>query len=80
MTEEATISLDGRARGRLVSIDANKPPKPENFLDAMSQEDRQGFAEAYHDDNEYQGFYEHETLKVYDQSLAHRYRHYNADK
>jgi hypothetical protein len=40
--------------------DVTKPPK--NFRDAMSREDRQEWADAY--DSEYQGFYDHGTLKV----------------
>jgi hypothetical protein len=41
-------------------IDVTKPPK--NFQDAMRREDCQEWAEAY--DSEYQGFYDHGTLKV----------------
>jgi hypothetical protein len=44
-------------------IDVIKPPK--KFRDAMSREDRQEWAEAY--DSEYQGFYDHRTLKVVQQ-------------
>ncbi len=43
-----------------VGIDVTKPPK--NFRDGMRMEDRQEWAEAY--DSEYQGFYDHGTLKV----------------
>jgi hypothetical protein len=51
---------EGRVKGLVMSIDPGKPPK--NFKDVMSREDMQEWAEAY--DNEYQGFYDHGTLKI----------------
>ncbi len=43
-------------------IDVTKPQAPKKFWDAMRREYRQEWAEAY--DSEYQGFYDHGTLKV----------------
>ena len=60
MEEEISPRGIARVKGLPEGIDPSKPPK--NFKDAMSRIDRQQWAEAY--DREYQGFYEHQTLKV----------------
>ncbi len=57
--EEVLMAAD-RVKGISASIDPKRPPK--NFKDAMSREDRQEWAAAYN--NEYQGFFEHQTLKI----------------
>ena len=60
MEEEISPRGIARVKGLPEGIDPSKPPK--NFKYAMSRIDRQQWAEAY--DREYQGFYEHQTLKV----------------
>jgi hypothetical protein len=60
MKEDLPTDPEGSVGGVPAGVDVTKPPK--NFRDAMSREDRQEWAEAY--DSEYQGFYDHWTLKV----------------
>ena len=60
MKEDLPTDPEGSVGGVPAGVDVTKPPK--NFRDAMSREDRQEWAEAY--DSEYQGFYDHGTLKV----------------
>ncbi len=60
MNEYLPMDQEGSVCGVPAGIDVTKPPK--NFWDAMRREDRQEWAEAY--DSEYQGFYDHGTLKV----------------
>ena len=58
--EELSQPNDNRVKGLPNGIDTSK--SPENFKNAISRVDRQQWAEAY--DREYQGFYEHQALKV----------------
>ena len=57
MEEELSQRNDNRVKGLSNGIDQSKPPK--NFKDAMRDNNGQ---KTY--DREYQGFYEHQTLKV----------------
>ncbi len=58
--EDLPTDPEGSVGGVPAGIDVTKSPK--NFRDAMRREDRQEWAEAY--EGEYQGFYDHGTLKV----------------
>ena len=60
VARELLIVQEGRLRVVPVTINVNKPK--ENFRCAMRREDGQVWTEAY--DNEYQGFFEHGTLKI----------------
>ena len=57
---EEVLMAANHVKGISTSIDPRRLQK--NFKDAMSREDRQEWAVAY--DNEYQGFFKHQTLKI----------------
>jgi hypothetical protein len=60
MEEGSSSNISTRVKGLPGNIDPSKPPKI--FKDAMSRKDRRQLADAY--DREYQGFFEHKTLKL----------------